>query len=256
MTSSEVKLGEQTHGVSHSANEALPVHKPGGRSQLSNEPSNQLSNQLSNELTIGLTGGIGSGKSMVADMLAARGAAIIDTDVIAHQLTAPGGAAMSAIRAGFGDAFVTAEGALNRAAMRELVFSDPSARKRLEAILHPLIGAETEAAASRAQGPYLVVVVPLLVESGRWADRVGRVLVVDCPESLQVERVMRRNQLSHGQVEAIMASQASRAQRLAAATDVIVNDADPAALEQQVARLHEAYLALAKGGQAHAGGKE
>ncbi len=240
MTDGAVKLDRQSPGVSNS------VSEPGSRRELGGH----------GQLTIGLTGGIGSGKSMVADMLAARGAAIIDTDVIAHQLTAPGGAAMPAIRASFGEAFLTAEGALNRAAMRDHVFSDPSARKRLEAILHPLIGAETEAAARRAQGPYLVFVVPLLVESGRWAERVRRVLVVDCPEALQVERVMRRNQLSHGQVEAIMASQASRAQRLAAATDVIVNDADPATLEQQVARLHEAYLELARGGQAHAGGKE
>ena len=196
--------------------------------------------------SIGLTGGIGSGKSMVADMLAARGAAIIDTDVIAHQLTAPGGAAMPAIRASFGDAFITPEGALDRAAMRAHVFADPSARKRLEAILHPLIGAETEAAALRAVGPYRVFVVPLLVESGRWQQRVDRVLVVDCPEALQIERVMRRNQLSPEQVQAIMASQASRTQRLAAADDVIVNDADPAALAQQVASLHETYVRLSK----------
>lgn len=234
--------------ISNSVNAAGQQREDGDRAQ--------LTTGLTTGLTIGLTGGIGSGKSMVADMLGARGAAIIDTDLIAHQLTAPGGAGMPQIRTEFGDAFVTAEGALNRAAMREHVFSDPAARKRLEAILHPLIGAETEAAARRARGPYLVFVVPLLVESGRWADRVSRVLVVDCPESLQVERVMRRNHLSHGQVEAIMASQASRAQRLAAATDVIVNDADPEALERQVARVHETYLALAGAGQGHAGGKE
>ncbi len=199
-------------------------------------------------LEIGLTGGIGSGKSMVADMLAARGAAIVDTDVIAHQLTAPGGLAMPAIRQAFGKAFITPEGAVNRAAMREHVFSDPSARQRLEAILHPLIGAETEAAAEAAKGAsgaYIVFVVPLLVESGRWAQRVDRVLVVDCPEALQLERVMRRNHLSPAQVEAIMASQASRAERLAAADDVIVNDADPKALEQAVDALHQRYLELA-----------
>ncbi len=196
--------------------------------------------------SVGLTGGIGSGKSLVADMLATHGAAIIDTDVIAHQLTAPGGAAMPAIRAAFGERFVTADGALNRAVMREHVFADPTARKRLEAILHPLIGAETDAAARRAEGPYLVFVVPLLVESGRWVERVDRVLVVDCPEAVQLERVMRRNQLTREQVEAIMASQASRAQRLAVADDVIVNDADPAELEQQVAGLHETYIRLSK----------
>lgn len=204
---------------------------------------------LRGALSIGLTGGIGSGKSMVADMLAAHGAAIIDTDVIAHQLTASGGAAMPAIRAAFGDAFVTAEGALDRGAMRAHVFSDPAARKRLEAILHPLIGAETAAAAGRAEGSYLVFVVPLLVESGHWVERVDRVLVVDCPEALQVERVMRRNHLSHEQVTAIMASQASRAQRLAAADDVIINDADQVSLAQRVASLHETYLGLTRAAQ-------
>ncbi len=212
------------------------------------EAVDTLAESAQGRLTIGLTGGIGSGKSLVSDMLAARGAAIIDTDVIAHQLTAPGGLAMPAIRSAFGDAFVTPDGALNRAAMREHVFSDPAARKRLEAILHPLIGAETEAAAQRAEGLYLVFVVPLLVESGRWQQRVDRVLVVDCPDALQIERVIRRNQLSRTQVEAIMASQASRAQRLAAADDVIVNHADPAALAQQVASLHEAYVALSRAG--------
>lgn len=205
------------------------------------------------KLAIGLTGGIGSGKSLVADMLAARGGAIIDTDVIAHQLTVPGGAAMPAIRAAFGNAFVTPEGALNRGAMREHVFGDPASRKQLESILHPLIGAETEAAALRAEGLYLVFVVPLLVESGRWAERVDRVLVVDCPESLQLERVMQRNHLSRAQVEAIMASQASREQRLAAADDVIVNDAGRESLEQQVALVHEAYVNLAGSAQVLAG---
>ncbi len=201
---------------------------------------------LKGRFAIGLTGGIGSGKSMVADMLAARGAAIIDTDVIAHQLTAPGGAAMPAIRAQFGDAFVTPEGALNRTVMREHVFTNPAARKQLEAILHPLIGAETMAAAHSAEGAYLVCVVPLLAESSHWRQRVDRVLVVDCPEAVQIERVMRRNHLSQAQVEAIMASQVSRAQRLAMADDVIVNDTDRASLEQAVATLHETYLAMAK----------
>ncbi len=212
--------------------------------------------EVQGRFAIGLTGGIGSGKSMVADMLAARGAAIVDTDVIAHQLTAPGGAAMLAIRQTFGDAFVTPEGALNRAVMREHVFANPAARKQLEAILHPLISEETMAAARRADGAYIVFVVPLLVESGRWQQRVDRVLVVDCPEAVQVERVMRRNDLSRAQVEAIMASQASRAQRLAAANDVIVNDTDRATLEQAVATLHQAYLAQARlGARAGADGE-
>ncbi len=201
--------------------------------------------------SIGLTGGIGSGKSLVADLLGVRGAAIIDTDLIAHQLTAPGGAAMPAIREAFGEEIVTAEGALDRAAMRERVFSDAEARRRLEAILHPMIGHQTELAAqAAADAPYRVFVVPLLVESGRWTERVDRVLVVDCPEALQLERVMQRNRLSAAQVEAIMAAQASRAQRLAAADDVIVNDGTLSQVEAAVARLHGVYLDLAAKKQA------
>lgn len=198
------------------------------------------------KLSIGLTGGIGSGKSFVADLLASHGASIIDTDVIAHQLTTPSGRAMPAIQAAFGADFVNPDGSLNRAAMRARVFADDSARRQLEAILHPLIAAETDAAALSAEGEYLVFVVPLLVESGRWVHRVDRVLVVDCPESLQIERVMQRSQLPAAQVEAIMASQASRQQRLAVADDVIVNDGTRAAVEAAVARLHAQYLALAR----------
>jgi dephospho-CoA kinase len=202
--------------------------------------------------SIGLTGGIGSGKSLVADLFAQRGAAIIDTDVIAHQLTAPGGLAMPAIRTEFGAAFVTAEGAMDRAKMREYVFSNPLAKKRLERILHPLIRSVTERAALQAEGLYRIFVVPLLVESGSWRERVSRVLVVDCPEQLQVARVTRRNKLTEQQVRAIMATQASRQARLAAADDVIVNDSDLAALTPQVERLHALYCALAgKGPEPH-----
>ncbi|MBV8665992.1 MAG: dephospho-CoA kinase [Burkholderiaceae bacterium] len=196
--------------------------------------------------SVGLTGGIGSGKSTVADLFAARGAAIIDTDLIAHQLTAPGGAAMTAIRAQFGADFVQPNGAMDRARMRELVFADPAAKGRLEAILHPLIRSETEAAAQAAGGAYLVFVVPLLVESGSWKQRVNRVLVVDCPEETQVQRVRQRNALAEDQVRAIMASQASRANRLAAADDVVVNDSDLSNLEAQVDRLHALYASLAQ----------
>ena len=195
--------------------------------------------------SIGLTGGIGSGKSMVADLFAQLGASVIDTDAIAHSLTTPGGVAIPALREAFGDAYLTPEGALNRAAMRELVFSDVSARHQLESILHPLIGQQSMLAAQAAVGDYLIFVVPLLVESGRWQERVDRVLVVDCPESLQVERVMRRNSLSAIQVQAIMASQAGRSERLAAADDVIVNDKDKNSIKEAVKRLHQTYLALA-----------
>lgn len=201
---------------------------------------------LTTRLSIGLTGGIGSGKSFVADLFAAQGASIVDTDVIAHQLTAPGGRAMPAIRESFGAEYLNGDGSLNRAAMRARVFSDADAKRRLESILHPLIGTETTAAAQRAEGEYVIFVVPLLVESGRWVERVDRVLVVDCPEALQIERVMQRSQLPAAQVEAIMATQASRQERLAVADDVIVNDGERAAVEEAVARLHAQYLLLAR----------
>lgn len=195
--------------------------------------------------SVGLTGGIGSGKSTVADMFGARGAALIDTDLIAHQLTAPGGAAMQAIHAEFGAPFITADGALDRARMRAYVFAEPDARARLEAILHPLIRSETERAAAQAQGDYLIFVVPLLVESGNWRARVDRILVVDCPEDVQLRRVMLRSALPEAQVRAIMAAQVTRAARLAAADDVVDNAGDALALVPQVDALHARYLALA-----------
>jgi dephospho-CoA kinase len=192
--------------------------------------------------TIGLTGGIGCGKSTVADLFAARGASVIDTDLIAHEMTAPRGAAMPALLAEFGQDFATPDGALDRAKMRNLVFSDPTARGRLEAILHPKIRDATAAAAAIASGPYVVFVVPLLIESGTWSERVSRVLAVDCPEELQVQRVMARSNLPEAQVKAIMAAQASREQRLAAADDVILNDNGLDLLAPQVERLHAFYM--------------
>lgn len=198
-----------------------------------------------NQFSVGLTGGIGSGKSLVADQFAKLGAAVIDTDLIAHQLTGAGGAAMPAIRETFGDSFLTSEGALDRAAMRAHVFSDPSARKQLESILHPMIAIQTRAQAASAAGDYLMFVVPLLTESGQWKNRVDRVLVVDCPESLQLSRVMQRNQLTADTVQAIMATQATRAARLAIADDVIVNDGALADVTDAVLRLHQHYQRLA-----------
>lgn len=195
--------------------------------------------------SIGLTGGIGCGKSTVANLFAARGATIVDTDEIAHSLTAANGAAMPALLAEFGDGAADANGAMDRAKMRELVFSDSGAKARLEAILHPRIRAATLTAAS-ASGSYVIFAVPLLVESGGWVERVNRVLVIDCLESLQVARVMQRNGLSEAQVNAIMATQATRAMRLAAADDVIDNNGDLTALEPQIALLHEVYLAFSK----------
>jgi dephospho-CoA kinase len=195
---------------------------------------------------IGLTGGIGSGKSVVADLLAAQGATIVDTDVIAHQLTQPGGLAIEPIRRTFGDAFIDASGALDRRRMRHLVFSDPVERKRLESILHPLIRQHAdERAANAAAAPYVVFAVPLLVESGNWRARVDRVLVVDCPVPDQVRRVVATRGLPPSQVNAIVAQQAARAQRLAAADDVLVNAGTVAQLAPRVARLHSHYCSIA-----------
>lgn len=199
-------------------------------------------------LEIGLTGGIGSGKSRVADLFSLRGAALIDTDLIAHEITAPNGAAIPALVQAFGPGCLRADGAMDRDAMRALVFSDPTAKARLEAITHPLIRRITEAraAAIKAAGthPYLIHVVPLLVESGTWRDRVDRVLVVDCREATQIARVMARNGFTREQVEAIMARQATRAQRLACADDIIDNDGPPQALEPQVDALDRRYRQL------------
>ncbi|HEX2011781.1 MAG TPA: dephospho-CoA kinase [Roseateles sp.] len=174
---------------------------------------------------IGLTGGIGSGKSTVAALLAEAGAALVDTDAISRGLTASGGAAMSAIAAAFGSDMVAADGSLDRARMRAAVFADPPALQRLEAILHPLIGAETEARAAAA-GPGVPIVfdVPLLVESGRWRRRVDRVLVVDCEEDTQIRRVMARSAWTREAVEAVVRQQAARTPRRAAADAVIYNE--------------------------------
>lgn len=197
--------------------------------------------------SVGLTGGIGSGKSTVADLFGALGASVIDTDAIAHQLTATGGIAIESIRQTFGAAFITPAGALDRVRMRDAVFAEPAIKKQLEAILHPLIRAQTDLAAATARGAYLLFVVPLLVESGIWKQRVSRVLVVDCPEEVQIARVMQRNNLTEAQVRAIMATQATRADRLAVADDVILNDGNPQDLPAQVQRLHTLYLSLSQG---------
>lgn len=193
---------------------------------------------------VGLTGGIGSGKSTVADMFAARGASIVDTDVIAHSMTAPNGPAMPAIVAEFGAEFADASGAMDRARMRALVFSDAGAKARLEAILHPRIRDAALAAGAAASGDYVIYAVPLLIESGTWRTRVARILAVDCTEEVQIARVMARNSLPEAQVRAIMAAQVSRSQRLAAADDVIVNNAGIADLEGQVEHLHRLYLQI------------
>ncbi|HZT63214.1 MAG TPA: dephospho-CoA kinase [Burkholderiales bacterium] len=195
--------------------------------------------------TVGLTGGVGSGKSAVSELFARRGAHVVDTDAIAHELTRPEGEAIAPILAAFGREALAEDGSLDRTRMRNLVFGDVQARKRLEAILHPLIRVESNRRIERSTSPYAILVIPLLVENGVDRSRTARVLVVDCPEDRQVERVMRRSGLSEAEVRAILGSQATREQRLAAADDVIDNSGAPAALESQVSRLHEKYLTLA-----------
>jgi len=198
--------------------------------------------------TVGLTGGIGSGKSAAAQVFEALGITVIDTDAVAHALTGPGGAAIEPIRAAFGAAYLTPEGALERARMRELVFADPAKKRQLESILHPMIRARTSELVQAARSPYVILMVPLLVESGDYRRRCQRVLVVDCPDELQVERVMARSGLAAGQVRAIMANQVTREARLAAADDVVDNSQDLAQLRRQVEALHARYLQLAAAG--------
>lgn len=176
-------------------------------------------------LRVGLTGGIGSGKSTVAQVLADCGAAVIDSDAISRLVTAPGGVAIDLIARQFGAQFITPEGALDRDVMRKLVFADAGAKKQLESIVHPLVGEEAARQAARADSACIVFDVPLLVESGRWRQRVDQVLVVDCSEATQISRVMARNGWTREAVERVMASQASRDQRLAAADICIYNDA-------------------------------
>lgn len=196
---------------------------------------------------LGLTGGIGSGKTHVANLLASWGASVIDTDLIAHQLTAPGGGAIEAIRGAFGSGLIDATGALDRTKMRELVFADARRRVELEGILHPRIAEEVLRQASEAKGLYAVFVVPLLIESGRWRDRIDRLCVVDCEEDTQIARVQARSGIPIETIRRIMAAQVSRTERLAAADDIITNMATTslADLEKQVLVLHKAWCNLA-----------
>jgi dephospho-CoA kinase len=196
------------------------------------------------KFVVGLTGGIGAGKSAAAEEFARLGATVVDTDAIAHALTAAGGAALQDIEKAFGGGFIAENGAMDRRRMREHVFASPQARRLLEGILHPLIREASEAAIAAASGPYVVHVVPLLVESGEFGRRVDRVLVVDAPEATQVARVRSRG-LAEEAVRAILRSQVSRDERLAAADDVIDNGGDLEALRRQVGELHQKYLQFA-----------
>jgi len=202
-------------------------------------------------VTIGLTGGIGCGKSTVATILGSFGAAVVDTDLLAHELTAPRGGAMEAIAREFGARFLTEEGALDRAAMRDLVFEDDAARARLESILHPAIREEAERRIAAAGAPYVVLAVPLLFETsagktGGWLGRVARTLVVDCDERLQLERAASRPGMGTDRVRSIMRAQWPRWRRLQCTDDVVWNGAGLDALPPQCARLHARYEALAR----------
>lgn len=203
-----------------------------------------MSTPVPTPLVVGLTGGIGSGKSAVANLFAELGAEIVDTDAIAHALTGADGAAISAIRQRFGASFIAADGSLDRARMRNHVFVRPDARQLLESILHPMIRTETDRRIGASTAPYVVVVVPLLIESGGYLDRINRILVVDCLPDTQVARVMKRSGLTKAEAERILAAQTTRTARLAAADDVIDNEGPIERLRPQVERLHRSYLAL------------
>ncbi|MCE3000577.1 MAG: dephospho-CoA kinase [Betaproteobacteria bacterium] len=195
---------------------------------------------------IGVTGGIGSGKSSAANLFAELGAAVVDTDEIARHLTARDGDAVGTIAKAFGDAVIAPDGSLNRAAMRELVFADTGRRRQLEAILHPMIRAEARRRVLSATTPYVLLLVPLLLENKSYTSIVQRVLVVDCDEAAQIERTVRRSQLSEESVRAIMAAQLPREKRVEQADDVIDNNGDLEQLRSQVTALHQRYLELAE----------
>ncbi len=196
---------------------------------------------------IGLTGGIGSGKTAVSNLLGELGAGIIDTDLISHQITAPGGEAIPMIAKAFGDDFIDSQGALIRSKMRTLVFEDIKARELLEQITHPLIQQETVKQAmklAKSGVPYLVFVVPLLIESGSWVKVIDYLVVVDCPEESQIQRVMHRNNMTRVEVENILKAQTSRNTRLAAANSVIENQGKLDELKSAASKLHQQLLKI------------
>ncbi len=193
----------------------------------------------------GLTGGIGSGKSTVARIFSELGARIVDTDLISHQLTQTNGAAIRLIQQTFGDEFIRSDGSMDRSRMRELVFADPDAKLRLEAILHPLILSESKAqAGADTTAPYTMVVVPLLFENGRYRDWLRRAIVVDCPEPQQIARTLQRSGLTEQAVRAIIGQQIGRARRLQLADDILLNHGSTEELREQVKTLHSRLISL------------
>jgi dephospho-CoA kinase len=222
---------------------------------MATDPTNLPTEQASldilkrHALFVGLTGGIGSGKTAVSDRLAQLGAGVVDTDLIAHQITASNGAAIPFIKKQFGTEFIDPSGALDRPKMRKLVFADLDARKALEAITHPLIRKETIQQAKKLiedKVPYLVFVVPLLIESGNWLALLDYLVVVDCPEEVQIERVMHRSNLPRHEVERILKAQASRQERIAHADMVIENQGSLDSLQAEVLKLHQKILQIQK----------
>ncbi|WP_342352463.1 dephospho-CoA kinase [Nitrosomonas aestuarii] len=195
-------------------------------------------------LTVGLTGGIGCGKSSAAKIFTELGIDVIDTDLIAHELTQSNGVAIASIRSLFGNAFITLEGELDRKKMRQLIFADNSQRDQLEALLHPLILAETVRRVQRSQSSYVVVAIPLLFETSDYDHLIQRILVIDCDEQLQITRTMARSRLNAEEVRAIMAVQINRQHRLKNADDIVVNNQGIDNLHEQILRLHQNYLIL------------
>jgi dephospho-CoA kinase len=212
----------------------------------SEEPAEGVCGAAPVGLVIGVTGGIGSGKSTAARLFRERGADLLDTDALAHELTRAGQPGLLQIAERFGRDVLAADGSLDRATLRSRVFSDPAARRELEAILHPLIRREVEARVRACAGPYALVLIPLLVETGGYPDLLDRVLVVDCNEEIQVQRTMQRGGITEPEVRSIMQTQASRDARLTLADDVIHNDGDLAELARQVEALDGRYRALAR----------
>lgn len=198
-------------------------------------------------LVVGLTGGIGSGKSAAARFFEELGAAVVDADAIAHEITAPGGVAIPAIRNALGPKFINESGALDRDLTRATVFANAAARQALEAVLHPLIRQEIMQRVKAARSPYVIAVIPLLFEGGGYSELLSRVVVVDCPEELQIARSMTRSELPESAVRAIMDAQASRSTRLAGADDVLTNIGSLEDLRGQVRALHGKFLKIASG---------